>query len=284
MSRGWDNETFKRRIADPATRRRWAAGSPDPREIDTYLAVVPQANQRKLAIVLGMTPELRTAVLRRFQSVVSVDRSQEAHDLFQDWVPEELKPRERCVLADWSQAAAHVTGPADAVFGDGVFSNCPDEAGTERLLTGIRRLVAPGGVLVTRHVCYPEHFTGVFTGVFTSWQALLEQHRLGNIDDEGLGFALRFTAFINELWNPVTGHLDCEAVYGRLAELHRTGALPPALYEASLRYHFAGTNWVPDEQRWQALLTRTGWQTTRHTLTGKNWYAYYPIYRCVAVE
>src|SRR5215207_3261422 len=112
----WNADTFQRRIADSAARRRWPAGSPNTEEISAYLAAVPADHPRELAVVLGMTPELRTLVLQHFSRVVSIDRSADAHALYADWVPDELRARERRLLGDWQEATADLCGRVDAVF------------------------------------------------------------------------------------------------------------------------------------------------------------------------
>jgi hypothetical protein len=270
---GWDEATYRRRIADPNTRRRWAGGSPDPHEIAAYADMIPAGLDNGTAMVLGMTPELRQLALGRFARVASVDRSEQAHAIYGDWIPATLAAREERLVAGWTEVA-HLDGCVDVIFGDGVFGNCESATAALRLLYGIRRLLKPGGVLITRHACYPDGYRG------QPWVSLVEGWQAGSLSDDEAGFALRLAGFIPEHWDAGNCLLHCGGVFSDLAGLYRDGHLSERLMEIALRYHFVGDNWIPDERRWQEVLAQGGWRHRRLALSGRHWYAYYPLYCC----
>lgn len=280
QAQGWDLETLQRRIANPASRRRWAGGSPDPHEIEGYASLMPPAHRRKLAVVLGMTPEVRALALQAFDRVISIDCSVEAHEMYRDWVPTHARQREQRIIGDWNSPPPEILGCADAVFGDGILGNCAHETAAIDLLRCIRTLIHDEGILITRHACYPPTFAGMRHGV----PDLLAAFARDVIQDEELGFGLRLAGHVDVAWDSQTCLLDCGMVYRRLDKMMRDGALSREIYAFAQRYHFAGRNWIPDESRWQQALGQAGWQARRYELSGREWYRYYPLYSCRPIQ
>jgi len=280
QAQDWDRGTLQRRIADPASRRRWAGGSPDTLEIEGYAALMPPAPRRRLAVVLGMTPEVRTLALNAFDRVISIDRSVEAHAIYADWVPADARHREQRIIGDWSAPPPEILGCVDAVFGGGVLGNCADGAAAIELLRIIRTMIHNAGTMITRHACYPDGFAGMRH----RWEDLLAAFGRGDISDEELGFGLRLAGHVDVAWDDGSCLLDCGMVYRRLDAMAADGTLSPEIWAFARRYQFAGMNWIPDESRWQQALTQAGWRAQRHELTGREWYRYYPLYSCQPVQ
>ncbi|RYC14554.1 class I SAM-dependent methyltransferase [Nocardioides zhouii] len=261
----WDKETLLARIDDAARRIRHEAGSPCPPEIAAYARALPDG-RRESAVVLGMTPELRTLALSRFERVVSIDMSPEAVAAFGEWP--EGREREEIVQADWRDLPRYARG-VDAVLTDGGFPNSSDVDGMGELLTCVRDVLRPGGRLVTRHPVVPE---GLDLDA-ESHPRLVARYREGSLDPAEFGFGMRLLGHLRCCWDGK--HLDNVRLF---AEIDSDQALTDAERVLISRYVFNGRNVLLSAGEWERLLVGRGYEFAVEVLTGRDWYRYYPVY------
>lgn len=274
MTTEWTDDELRARIAVPMGSRpdghgvRHEAGSPNPAEIAAYARLLPR--RRGTAVVLGMTPELRTLALRQFDTVISVDRSAAAISLYRAWVPDP-DGRETVVHGEWADLAALTGGPVDAVLGDGVVGNVGSVDAIVRLLDLVRDTLAPGGAFVTRNAVVPE---GLDPRDVTHAR-LREAHRAGELDDVEFGFGTRLLGHLTCCYDAGTAVLDNARLFG---EARADAGYTPAELAAVERFRFGGGTLLLPERRWLDLSADAGYATTRLRLSGRDWYAYYPLY------
>lgn len=270
---GWSESVLRSRIADSAARRRHPAGSPDDCEIAAYLAAAPRGRGR--AVVLGMTPELRTAALGVFDELVTVERSPEAIALYRDWVPAAGRARETLLALDWMELGRQIApGSVDAVFGDGVFGNLPDLSAHERLLALLVSRLRAGGRIIVRKALVPRDYEPSRHGA----AALLTRYRRREIGDAELGFGLRLQGFLDRFYDEVRFRLDNEALFAHCEAEHAAGRLRDEEWAALRRYEFRAPNCILTQDAWESLLDDLGARWWIEPRLGSDWYRYYPVY------
>jgi hypothetical protein len=270
---GWSESVLRSRIADPAARRRHPAGSPDDREIAAYLAAAPRGRRR--AVVLGMTPELRTAALGVFDELVTVERSDQAIAMYRDWVPEAWRARETLLAMDWMALGRHVApGSVDAIFGDGVFGNLPDLFAHERLLTLLISCLRAEGRIIIRKALVPRDYDPSRHGA----AALLARYRRREIGDAELGFGLRLQGFLDRFYDEARFRLDNAALFAHCEAEHAAGRLRDEEWAALRRYEFRSPNCILTQDAWESLLDELGVRWWIEPCPGSDWNRYYPIY------
>lgn len=268
----WDAATLQARVSDPARRTRHVAASPDPTEVAAYADALTGVPART-AVVLGMTPELRAMAATRFEHVAAVDVNPAAIALYGPWVD---GTTETVVDGDWLELEAHVPEPVDAVLGDGVFGNLPDLAAHRCLLDAIAAVLRPGGVLVTRQAIVPTAYDRAADGA----AGLLARHRRGTLDPAEFGFGVRILGHRACCYDEDAQRLHNRPLFAEVAAQHARGELTDAEHAAIVRYAFDGENALLREEAWETLLRDSGWEFTRAPLSGRDWYRYYPVYRC----
>ncbi len=270
------SEILSARIADVGQRQRRHAGSPNPTEVAAYDALLGEVRSQGTALVLGMTPELRTLALQRFDHVVACDHNPDAHRIYGDWVDADLAQRETRLVVDWRDLSPTQHGRFQAILGDGIFANCPDTHNANLLLNRLRDLL-DDGPLILRHVSYPDQ---LLPGRPEAWRHLVSAHLSGRLDAAELGFGLRMVGFLAEHWSPETGILDNGAAYQAIDRLCRDGEFSQEIWQFCQRYRFTGNNWIQSDIDWRRSLQNQGWRFEQHVLSGKDWYRHYSLYRC----
>ncbi|CAN5689813.1 MAG: hypothetical protein ACR2JF_08870 [Iamia sp.] len=269
----WDRATYTARIRHPGQRH--AAASPDPSEVEAYLAAVSAGTgelKGRLVVVLGATPELRCAVVAAGATVVAVDRSDDAWSLLGPWVESE---RELKVRGSWFSLDRLLTRPVDAVVGDGIIGNMADLGTAVGLLRGLRSLLAPGGCVVMRNVFVPDDLDPREVRA----DRLLAAHRAGHLDAAELGFGLRLVGHLERHWDRASGLLDGAALYAEVDGWQPEPPLTGAERAAVARYVFRGTNLVPTEGAWRAAVAEASFALEPCPLVGRHWYRYYQVQR-----
>jgi hypothetical protein len=274
--RYWDRPTLETRIADAGRRRRHEAGSPNPDEVARYRELLLNGNRLRRVIVMGMTPELRVMALSVVERVITVDRNPEAISLYRDWTPEADRGREWIIRADWADLSRLVTGPVDGVLGDGVFGNVLTLDGHRRLLNSLREVVGPGGRIILRHAMIPRGFDPKSH----SAERLLEAFRRGRMNETEFGFGMRLWGCFETAYDRRTSLLDNRMVFNRYGSWHADGRLTDGEWNAVQRYYYGGANMILQQEIWEGLLGECGFRFSLRPLTGRAWYAYYPIYDC----
>ncbi len=267
----WDKPTLKSRITDWTGRKRFLAGAPDEAEVDAYLAALPPVPG--MALVLGMTPELRTALLDNGWRVIAADRNAQAIELYRDWVPVELADRETLREIDWRELPRGLENTVDVILGDGVFGNLSSVPAHQEMLEGLNRCLRPGGRMVFRQALLPDT-------PLAHWRAenLLQAFREGRLEEAGFGLAMRLFGVLDEAYDATGRLLDNARVfqlYGRWREIGKITAWEHGII---LRYYFGGQNSLLPRAEWEALLARAGFEYARIQLSGRSWYAWYPLY------
>lgn len=275
MTGSWTSEALRARISDHARRTRYAGGSPDDVELGAYadaLTDVPSS----VAVVLGMTPELRALAASVFKRVIAIDISEDAIELYRDWLSPHDRRGEQIIHGDWLDIGTHVDGPFDAVLGDGVFGNLPDVAAHRRLLDRIAASLRGGGVLVVRQAVVPSDYRPARDAA----DALLGRHRRGELDADEFGFGMRLLGHRTCCYDEEQYLLENRRLFEEVAAQAARGELSPEEHAAIRRYHFDGPNCVLPEAVWEELLGAAGYTFRRSVLAGRDWYRYYPVYCC----
>ncbi len=273
---GWSAEELSSRWQDRERHLRYPAGSPDDAEIAAYGSCLPTGSGAHLAVVLGMTPELRRLALRFFARVVSVDHSDTAIRLLRDWVDPKDRVREFIIRADWTDLPCLLSAEALAVVGDGAFGNLPALAAWGEMLQGLRELIAPGGVLILRQALLPCGFEPADD---TKWR-LLQRFRAGEIDEFSFGLGWRLLGHHDTCYDSHAALLDSAAV-ARITEADlAAGRLSQEEYNRTRRFAFGATNVLPSEDAWEGMLRHAGYEWRTSCLEGRDWYRYYKIWAC----
>jgi hypothetical protein len=268
---GWDAATLAARVADTGRRTRHPAASPDGTEVAAYASALPR--RRRRALVLGMTPELRTLALERFDEVLAVDRSADAVSMYGHWPDASLRRRETVLRLDWMRVGHHL-GEVDAILGDGVFGNLPDAAAHTELLRRLDRVLAAGGVLVTRQALADPSAVGAPR---PHWRLLRERHRAGELDAAEFGFGTRLAGHLSCCWDEATGRLDNGSVFAAVRAEHAAGGYTDEERRAIDRYRFDGDNQLHTAHRWERLAGAAGFTVRTVPTRGRDWYRYYPV-------
>jgi hypothetical protein len=273
----WNPATLAARIADPSARRRHPGGSPDHAELGAYAAALGDTpNRGGTALVLGMTPELRSLALQLFARVIAVDSNPHAIALYRDWIAPADQPRECLVRSDWFSLRTVIKSPVSAVLADGVFGNLPDLTAHVQLLEAIASVLLPAGCFVTRMAMIPDGFDPRAHRA----DRLQERFRAGEIDEAEYGFGMRLVGNYETCYDPRTSLLDNARLFAQCAARHAAGELTEVEHAAIRRYYFGGFNCILSQRDWEGALHATGWNFQTHRCCGKAWYDYYPIYAC----
>lgn len=273
----WDTQTLASRIANRLFRKRHEAGAPNPEEVQAYLAALPQ--HTGTAMVLGMTPELRTALLVANWEVVTADRNSQAMNLYRDWVPHDCAGRETLLLTDWLDLPFRLDKPADAILGDGVFGNLLSVQAHQELLDSLGRCLCPSGVMVFRQALLPDGPLEVYRA-----EHLLRAFREGQLDEPGFGLSMRLFGLLEEAYDGRTRLLDNSRVFEIYANWRDVGRLTSHEYDVVARYYFTGYNSLLPRTLWEDLLRQAGYRWETLKLSGRHWYEWYPLYRLVRIE
>jgi SAM-dependent methyltransferase len=272
---GWTALTLRARISHEPTRLRHPAGSPDGTEVAAYQSGLPAA--RGLAVVLGMTPELRTLAAAEFARVVSIDVSEQAIALYASWLAPDARRRETVVRADWQELAGLVdAGSVDAVLGDGVFGNV-SLAEHVPLLAQVREALAPEGRLLLRQALVPRGLD--LPGC--TWRRLRDRFRAGRLDEAGLGLGVRVLGHLSCCWDEAAGRLDNPRLFAETARQRDEGCWTEHEYACIQRYRFGGTTLLLPEQRWEDVVREAGFDLQTLPTSGRDWYRYYPVQQLV---
>lgn len=273
----WDKATLLARIDDAAARRRFPAGSPDETDIAMYAEGLRNLVDPNLAVVLGMTPELRRLAAVRFRRVVAIDRNPEAIALYREWLSPGELARETVLTADWIDLPKVLDAPAAAVLGDGVFGNLADIESHRQLLIAVFRVLRRGGRFVTRMALIPRGFDPEYH----SAAALLARFRAGRMDEAEFGFGMRLVGHYRCCYDPGTCLLDNAKLFAECADACAKGEISQAELSLVRRYYFGGKNCIIRQDAWEALLAEAGYRFRLHPSRGKEWREYYPVYECV---
>lgn len=270
----WDEATLRARIADSESRTRFPGASPDEAEIATYEQAVAALPREGHALVLGMTPELRQMAGTRMGRLTSVDTSREAIDLYGDWVGPDIS--ETVVCEDWLSFLRRHPSTFSAIFGDGIFGNVPSQAVCAELLTLIAQALRPGGRFVTRMALVPDGFRA------EHWRfgGLLDRFRKDEIDGAEFGLTARLFGHYEAAYDESTSVLDNRKVYAEVDRAAANAEISAAELDVLRSYAFAGRNFVPDQRCWENMLDDAAMSFRIHTLRGKLWHSYYPVYEC----
>lgn len=277
MESKWDRQTYLARIQDQKSRKRYPAASPDEIDIANYETVVKLYSLSGVAIVLGMTPELRALASRYFRRVICAERDSGAIELFREWLDDSARQRESIIQTDWLNLNNHIQEPVSAILGDGVFGNLSDINEHRQLLLIIRNLLEPHGRFVTRMALIPRGFDPERHKA----DELIRRFRDGRIDEAEFGFGMRLVGHYGKCYDQKSYILDNSKLYAECAQAHTDGAISRREYEAILRYYYGGNNCIVSQDVWETLLDETGFAYRLHESTGKEWRAYYIVYECI---
>lgn len=275
----WDDQALRARIKRDG-KERYAAGSPDSIEIAVYRAALQRALREnghgRRVLILGMTPELRWLSASLDCQTTCVDINPRSIEIYRDWLTADQRRNETIIHGDWLQLPGLLKQPVDAILGDGLFGNLLTIEDHRALLGNMARCLAPGGAVIQRNIFIPRDFS---LREYAA-PALLRAFRAGDINEEEFAFGMRMWGSFDQAYDADSLLLDNKRVYERYRDWVDSGQITAAEYELIHRYYFAGRNLIPGQELWERLLTEAGFSFELQHLTGRQWYAYYPIYYC----
>jgi len=275
----WDKQTILSRIADPLTKVRYEAGSPNVDETEIYRKCIGNIGSFSpssvTVLVLGMTPEIRSMALKAGFNLISIDKSKEAVETYRGWVPSALSGREKIINAEWSEAKHHVNCSIYAIMGDGIFGNILSLEKHIELLEVLKRLLSKDSVMVFRKILVPEDIEEKAYDA----RSLISKYRSGGLTDNEFGFSMRLWGNYTNSYNTRTYLLDNSITFKLYKEWVKKNILSESEYSCIARFYFDGFNLIPPAQKWEEMLRSAGLKFECHRLKGKDWYSYYPIYK-----
>lgn len=272
----WDGPTLRSRIRSVASRERHPAGSPSGIELAVYERAFASVGDASLAVILGMTPELRRLAARRFLKVITIDRNPGAIRLYGTWLDRKHRAREIVLADDWLHLGRHLPQGAPLIAGDGVFGNLPDVASHAALLKTIHAALRPGGRFVTRHAMIPIGFDPHRHDA----RRLVASFRAGRLDQAEFAFGVRLLGHHACCYDPGTFLLDNARLFAECAASFKSGDLTAREHGLIRRYFFGGKNCILPRDLWEGLLRDAGFIFTVPRYGGKAWHRYYRIYTC----
>ncbi len=272
----WDAKTIRLRIEDPKTRQRFAAGCPNADEIKMYEAATRNLRDKSIALVLGMTPELRKLTIRVFCRVVTADNNPDAIATYKNWLSKEEQHKEHILETDWFDLEQHLNHRVSAIMGDGIFGNLVNFESHVTLLQLLSRLLSDGGVLIVRKALIPANFDPDEE----SFENKLKLFRQGALDRAEFGLASRILGFYRHSYNPETYILDSRDIRYAIQKKYRQGRITKTEFHAMNRYSYNGRNCILPQEVWERLLSDCGFKYRIFECLGKDWYRYYKIYQC----
>lgn len=283
MTGQWDKESLQARVCDPKSRTRHEAGSPNLEEIVCYERYAKKhltSVKRQIAgghiVVMGMTPELRELACRLGDHVTSIDISEDAIEIYRDWLSPGERNKELIIQGNWFDMDRLLTEPADVIMGDGVFANIGSPEECRRLLGLIYRSLKISGCFLTRHVMIPSGFPLAQHEA----EVLMARYRADELMDAEFGFDMRFFGLNGIAYDGETFLLDNQIVFKSLRRMVEEGRLAEDEYCAIRRYYFAGVNFIPPQTLWESSLAECGFRFDQTPLRGRLWYDYYRVYNC----
>lgn len=272
-------DAFSSRIDSREKLKRFSAGSPDRQEIDAYASATLTCPDRKTAIVLGMTPEIRKMATGLFDSIISVDNSSQAISIYAEWLTDSEREKESILKTNWFNLKKYISSQISVIYGDGVFGNLPDIDHHKKLLQLLYEILQETGCLIVRKILIPRNFDPPEE----SFNQYLHKFRSGIIDHAEFGFGSRILGHYSSCFNPLSYSLDNRKIYAELDDHYKYGRITAEELKAVNRYYFAGNNCILPENVWENLLTENGFSYTIISCSGKDWYRYYKIYRCCKI-
>ena len=270
----WNERAYRARIKNSDKRERFEAGSPNSEEIVTYSQAIPAEAQRKTAVILGMTPELRNMAAREFERIICVDHNQYAINLYRDWLADELRQKESIKCNGWLEIEHCLTHQADVIFGDGIFANLPDINTHIELLQKLKDALADNGALIVRKALIPRGFN-TQADSFTN---LLKRFRCDSLDEIEFGFAVRLLGHYASCYTPDTYILDNQKVFDECKKRFNSGIINDLEYESIMRFYFGGKNCLIPEDIWEKIASSCGFKVNCLSSSNRDWYRYYKVF------
>lgn len=272
----WSDEALQSRIEDAKRLKRFEAGSPNAEEIEAYRKAASCLGDNSVALVLGMTPELRKMAVNIFERIISAEKNASSIAIFRDWLtPVELE-KERIIKTDWLDLKRHIIEPVSAIFGDGVFGNLLEIADQRKLLLLLGDLLTKTGSLVVRKAIIPKEFDPEYE----SFESILSRYREGELDLVEFGFASRLLGHYKSCFTPSNYILDNNKLYDLVDRYFHSGKITVLEYQAIKRYYFTGKNCIISQQLWEDMLEQCGFVFKTFNCYGRDWYRYYKVYQC----
>ena len=235
----WADEVLSARVEDTNNRTLHEAGSPNEDELQLYRKLYQESKTsegQKRALVLGMTPGLRHTLHKDELEVICVDVSEYAIKRFQDWIPESERERETVIKGNWLDVDSLIDDPVDVVVGDGVFANLLSAKENIELLSKLKKVITPDGVMVFRNILVPNNFQLSDFSVENRLALLRE----GSLSAPEFGFDFRIWAFYEKAYEQNTHCLNSKIVFEQCDELLGNNLISERENEIIRHYFFDG--------------------------------------------
>jgi SAM-dependent methyltransferase len=217
----------------------------DIEHMERTLAELPTRRPLR-ALLLGVTPEIATLRWPAGTQLTAVDRSP---GMIRNVWPATAPPNARVLLGDWLSLPLR-DGSCDVVLGDGCFSQVSHPAAAQALVSQIRRVLDPSGMLLMRsfvQCAVPESVADLF--------ADLTHGRIGSFHifkwrlNMALQPSLQQGVQLNDVWEAVHRR------YPDLRELVRAQGWSAQAVDTIHAYRNCGARYhYPTIQELQALL------------------------------
>lgn len=281
MNNQWTAKALKARISNSKKRERFPAGSPNPEEITMYRNYIYahfQGNlDGKTAVVLGMTPELRSMLHSLKLSVICIDNNPHAIAFFRNWTPQDIEVKETILEGQWRDLFKLLELPVDIIVGDGIFSNILSLDDHLNLLWQIKSVINSQGICVFRKILIPQYF------LVESYQPdrLIQKYEAGIIDAAEFGLGMRIFGMKSQAFDEQTFLLDNRESFAIFEQMYQDKIITESAMSAIQRYYFNGLNLITPQAVWEELLKQVGFTFVNTALVGKQWYDYYRVYSCI---
>lgn len=214
-------------------------------------AISRQIQRRRIALILGATPELADLTSSMGWGTLRIDCNPAMLAAADLRLRNGNRSFEQAVVADWLKLPLPPSS-VDLVLGDAALNNIPHEM-MPVAISSLRRVCRSGAKVLMRQIVLPDQPVPEY-----ELEAVLAARRQGRIDCDALDRVLRFYSFNVESLDRSRHLINAERVFAAVDRLHSAGRLDAQDYEF-LRCRFSAvqhTIYTAAEQ--VQLLTQLG--------------------------
>lgn len=173
-------------------------------------------------LVLGSTPELRDLLLKLGFESYAVDHNPHMLKAMSQLMKCQNSPSDFQINKNWL-AMDFKESFFDVVLGDASFNQLTDVQDIHKLLSILKRILKPGGILLIREIVM------LSLEPTSKWQETIERYKKGIIKRSGITIELRANSDLKPKGNPQL--VDTYKIYLKLEREYQKGNIPDALFD-----------------------------------------------------